>query len=103
MWQGYIERRNMHEVHGRKRDGATERLTQPGEVELNSPDTVAEWIGRTVAELSKDADQWAQVKNGLMVRPANVYAATARKGASVYATVQASRTEVWDVCAEAVP
>jgi hypothetical protein len=102
MWNGYVERRAKNDS-GRKRDGAPARLNQPAEVELKTPEEVAEWVAKTVVMVSKDADQWAQAQNGLIVRPQNVYAGTARKGSSVYATVQINRTEVADICAEAVP
>lgn len=101
MWRGYVERRNVHD-EGRKREGVAARLDTSPVAVLESPDEVADWVTGQLAQLGKDADQWAQEKNGLVLQPANVLRSTARKQSSVYATVRASRDEVWDVCAEIV-
>lgn len=101
MWRGYVERRNVHD-EDRKREGAGERLGRSPTAVLTSPDEVSEWVSAQLAQLGKDADAWAQEKNGLVIQPGNVLRSTARRGSSVYASVRASQTEVWDVCAEIV-
>jgi hypothetical protein len=101
MWHGYVER---HELSGagRKQDGAATRTTREPEVVLHTADEVAEWMERTRSVLAKDADEDAQRKNGLLTAPDKTRRGVARQDRSVYATVHATRDEVWDVCAEKV-
>jgi hypothetical protein len=101
MWQGYVERRDVRDGD-RKRAGAEARKATPSVAVLQSPDEVADWMRAQLLEVGKEADDWAQKQNELLLHPANVHRSTARKGSSVYASIRVSREQVVDVCAEIV-
>lgn len=98
-WNGYVERHDMTDTD-RKLNGRQARLAREPEITLSSPEEVSNWISRRLVELAKSADADAQAKNNLVNHPDNVYRSAARQGRSVYASVQVSRTEVFDVCVE---
>ncbi|APU17196.1 MULTISPECIES: hypothetical protein [Actinoalloteichus] len=102
MWHGYVEKHALTDS-GRKRDGVDARRAREPQVVLNSPEEVSDWISRTRIMLAKDADPAAQAKNALMLSDQKTYLSAARKGGSVYSSVQATQTETWDICAEAAP
>lgn len=94
-WTGTIQRRPI---------AADRDLDAPGGgVVLATPDEVAAWILATVGHQAKGADADARSKNVLRDHPGNVYRGVAARGKSVFATVHASATEVWDIRADYAP
>jgi transcriptional regulator with XRE-family HTH domain len=100
-WRCYVEHHAMSDV--RRKLGGTERVAAVPEVELLTPDQVANWIIRRVTEISKTAEPTAQRLNALKDHPWSVNRSVAAKGRSVYASVHVSPGHVVDLCAEPVP
>lgn len=100
VWHGYVERHAISDAR-RKPDGATRTARAP-EVELATPDRVADWLARRATEIGRTAEPNARRLNALTGNPWSVNRGVAAKGRSVYATVHVGPGRVIDLCAEVV-